>query len=176
MRRGCPTIVQIVGYKKTGKTTLICRLAERFASQGLRVATVKHDAHGFEPDVPETDSWKHRQAGARWTAVVSPDRTAFIEERGADLEELLLRMAEADIVLVEGFKRKPYPKFALIHTEEQTKMLDGLQAVKSIVTRADRDGDEWVSRLARERGVDIYTYEDIESISQAILRMDRICF
>ncbi|WP_199619124.1 molybdopterin-guanine dinucleotide biosynthesis protein B [Paenibacillus alkalitolerans] len=156
-----------MGYKKTGKTTLVCRLAERFTSEGLRVATIKHDAHGFEPDVPGTDSWKHRQAGALWSAVVSPERTAFFEEKSADLDELLLRMQEADVVLIEGFKGKPYPKLALIQSVEQKEILDGLESVFGIVTWADRN-DEWVSGLGSGRGLPVYSFDDLESIVRAI--------
>ncbi|HZG75431.1 MAG TPA: molybdopterin-guanine dinucleotide biosynthesis protein B, partial [Paenibacillus sp.] len=113
MRNAVPT-VQIVGYKKTGKTTLVCRLTEQLADRGLRIGTVKHDGHDFEPDVPGTDSWKHRRSGAAVTAVVSDRRTAWFEERTSELDAVLARMSDrADLVLVEGWKREKYPKLAL---------------------------------------------------------------
>lgn len=36
---------------------------------GLKVATVKHDGHEFEGDVPGTDTYRHMKAGAFGTAV-----------------------------------------------------------------------------------------------------------
>lgn len=155
-------IFQVVGYKKTGKTTLVCRLVERFRQEGLQVATIKHDAHGFEPDVPETDSWKHRRSGASMTAVVSAERTAFFEERGAELEELVARMSNADVIVIEGFKHGPYPKMALIHREDHLELLGTLSSCIGIVT--------WNDRLAAQTdaGIQVLNFTDIESITDAI--------
>jgi len=126
---------QIVGFKKTGKTTLLVRLTESFASAGNRVGTIKHDGHDFEPDVPGTDSWKHRQAGAAATAVVSSRRTAWFEQRSRELPFLVERMApEVDLILVEGWKTERYPKLVLIHAEEHIAALSGVPAVAAAVT------------------------------------------
>jgi molybdopterin-guanine dinucleotide biosynthesis protein B len=156
-------VMQVVGYKKTGKTSLVCRLAERYAAQGLRVGTVKHDGHEFEPDVPGTDSWKHRQAGAALTAIVSPARTAFFTERTSELDAVLARMADggAQVVLVEGWKRERYPKLALVQTEEQLEVLAELSALTAVAT--------WNVSL-RERisslvGVPVLDYEDTDGIA-----------
>ncbi|MCI3920699.1 molybdopterin-guanine dinucleotide biosynthesis protein B [Paenibacillus sp. TRM 82003] len=128
-------VIQIVGYKKTGKTTLVCRLAERLAAEGRRVGTAKHDGHDFDPDVPGTDSRKHREAGALVTAVVSASRTAFFEERTSSLDEVLGRMSAAvDVALVEGWKRERYPKLLLAHDETQLALLRELTGVAAVVT------------------------------------------
>ena len=37
-----PPLIGIVGWKKSGKTTLCVRLIEEFTRRGLRVASVKH--------------------------------------------------------------------------------------------------------------------------------------
>ncbi len=42
-----------------GKTTLITRLLPVLTDYGLKVATVKHDGHEFEGDVPGTDTYRH---------------------------------------------------------------------------------------------------------------------
>lgn len=52
-----------------GKTTLITRLLPVLTDYGLKVATVKHDGHEFEGDVPGTDTYRHMKAGAFGTAV-----------------------------------------------------------------------------------------------------------
>lgn len=52
-----------------GKTTLITRLLPVLTDYGLKVATVKHDEHEFEGDVPGTDTYRHMKAGAFGTAV-----------------------------------------------------------------------------------------------------------
>lgn len=150
-----PAVIQIVGYKNTGKTTLICKLIERFAAAGLRVGTVKHDGHDFEPDVPGTDSWQHRRAGAKLTAVASDDRTAFFEERGATLDELLLRLGDADVVIVEGWKRERYAKVAMVQTEEQ---LDAVAGLPGIVAAATWNG-ALRPAIAEKMGVPVFDVE-----------------
>ena len=43
-------ILSIVGKSDSGKTTLIEKLVPELTRRGYRVATVKHDVHGFEVD------------------------------------------------------------------------------------------------------------------------------
>lgn len=52
-----------------GKTTLITRLLPVLTDYGLKVATVKHNGHEFEGDVPGTDTYRHMKAGAFGAAV-----------------------------------------------------------------------------------------------------------
>ncbi len=60
-----PALVAVVGKSDSGKTTLIEKLVPELVKLGLRVGTVKHDAHSFEIDHPGKDSWRHGQAGAQ---------------------------------------------------------------------------------------------------------------
>ncbi|TLS50455.1 molybdopterin-guanine dinucleotide biosynthesis protein B [Paenibacillus antri] len=160
------TVVQIVGYKKTGKTTLVCDLAERFAGLGLRVGTVKHDGHDFDPDVPGTDSWKHRRAGAAVTAVVSARRTAWFEERPSELDDVLSRMAgRVDLVLVEGWKREKYPKLALAHSAEQLSLLNELDGV---IAAASWDAATRET-LAREGRLPTFDFGETERIAAYLI-------
>ena len=43
-------IISIVGKSDSGKTTLIEKLVPELTRRGYRIATVKHDIHGFEVD------------------------------------------------------------------------------------------------------------------------------
>ena len=56
------------------------RLIAEFTARGLKVATVKHAHHDFQIDEGETDSARHRRAGAGQVAVVSSKRWAVINE------------------------------------------------------------------------------------------------
>lgn len=124
-------IVQIVGYKNAGKTTMVCRLTERFKQAGYVVGTIKHDAHHFQMDTPGTDTWKHQEAGADMTAIASSQGTAIIKKRPDTLEQLIDQMPEAEIILIEGFKGASYPKLVLLRTAEDLSLLD-LEAVIGI--------------------------------------------
>jgi molybdopterin-guanine dinucleotide biosynthesis protein B len=102
------------GWSGAGKTTLIRQVIARLVGQGLRVSTLKHAHHAFDIDQPGKDSWEHRKAGASEVLVVSDIRWALMHElNGApepSLSELLGKLAPADLVLVEGFKRSEHPK------------------------------------------------------------------
>ena len=51
--------------------------------------------------------------GAAVTAVVSPARAAFLENRPLSPEEAVGRIRGVDLILTEGFKTGPWPKLAL---------------------------------------------------------------
>ena len=101
----------ITGWKNAGKTTLTERLVAEFVRRGWKVATVKHAHHAADIDKPGTDSYRHRAAGAAEVALVTGARYAIVREQGeARLAEVLARLAPADLVMVEGFKRDGHPK------------------------------------------------------------------
>lgn len=128
-----PFICQIVGYKNTGKTTLLTSILSILKAGGHRVAVIKHDAHGFEMDHPGTDTYKHREAGAESIAIVSASRTAVLEERAAGLYELIGRFDAYDCILIEGFKEAPFPKLVMIKEAGDTGLLDRLPCVAGAV-------------------------------------------
>ncbi len=121
-------IVSIVGKSDSGKTTLIEKLIIELSRLGWRVATIKHNRHGFEIDHEGKDSWRHRRAGAVTTVLASPDRIAVIEDTDGDygLAEITERyIRNADIVLVEGYKTNPYPKIEVYRSEIRKERLCG---------------------------------------------------
>jgi len=103
-----PALVAIVGKSDAGKTTLVEKVVPELVKLGLRVGTVKHDAHSFEIDHPGKDSWRHGQAGAHAYAIASPERLAFITKLDGEmpLADIARRFfAGFDLVLAEGYKR-----------------------------------------------------------------------
>lgn len=110
-------VLGIAGWKNSGKTTLVERLVAELAARGLTVATVKHAHHDFDIDVPGTDSYRHRAAGAREVAIVSARRWAMMhelrDENEPALDAVLARLSPADIVIVEGWKHGGHPKIEL---------------------------------------------------------------
>ncbi|MDQ8738169.1 molybdopterin-guanine dinucleotide biosynthesis protein B [Paenibacillus sp. LHD-38] len=122
-----PLIVQIVGYKNTGKTTLVCRLTERYKQAGYKVGTIKRDAHDFQIDTPGTDTWKHQEAGADITAITSSERTAVMMRYNVPLDQLIAQMSEVDVILIEGFKEAAYPKIIMVRSAQDLELLQTLQ-------------------------------------------------
>lgn len=103
-----PPLIGIAGWKNSGKTTLATRLIAEFTRRGLRVASIKHAHHAFRIDDDETDSARHRRAGASQVAIVSSERWALMTETGKahepSLAEIVAKLAPADLVIVEGYK------------------------------------------------------------------------
>jgi molybdopterin-guanine dinucleotide biosynthesis protein B len=113
-------VIGIAGWKKSGKTTLVVRLIEEFTRRGLRVASVKHAHHDFQIDDGDTDSARHRRAGAAQVAIVSSRRWAMVCELGdapePGLDEVVARLAPCDLIIVEGYKSARIPKIEVRRT------------------------------------------------------------
>jgi len=107
-------IYSVVAYSGTGKTTLIEKLVAEFKSRGRRVAVIKHDAHEFEIDREGKDSWRFTRAGADVTVVISGSKAAIMENRPVELDTLLGKITDVDVVLTEGYKHGNLPKIGLM--------------------------------------------------------------
>jgi molybdopterin-guanine dinucleotide biosynthesis protein B len=119
-------IVSIVGKSDSGKTTLIEKIVPELVGRGYRVATIKHDLHGFEIDREGKDSWRHRRAGAETVMISSPDQIALIKtvERDLTLGELRDRFIDdVDIIISEGFKKDTQPKIEVFRKEAHHELL-----------------------------------------------------
>lgn len=122
----------IAGRSGSGKTTLIEAMLPLLAARGLRVNVIKHSHHDFQMEPPGKDSARFRLAGAQEVMVASPYRYAIVHElRDApepSLDEQLVRLSPADLVLVEGFKQAAIPRVEVyrpslgkpaLHTEDE---------------------------------------------------------
>lgn len=120
-----PHMFSVVGYKNTGKTTLVSKLVAALKAEGYRVGTCKHDGgHEFEIDRIDTDTWKHRQAGADVTFIASKTHAAlqFFYEAEASLDDWLEHLSRPelglDLIIVEGWKRSHLPKIVMLGHEK----------------------------------------------------------
>jgi len=137
-----PVAICIVGSKNSGKTTLIEHLLPEFIARGRRVATLKHDAHDFEIDLPGKDTWRHRQAGSNTTIIASSSKVAMVRltDREIELDELLrLVDRSCDLVLVEGLRRSALPKILVHRSDSQTEALNIRGEVWAVVTDGESD-------------------------------------
>lgn len=109
-----PRIISVIGRKNAGKTTLVVALASELVRRGRRVMTIKHASHPADLDKEGTDTWRHFHEGkAERVLIASPEIRAVIERSPDDTDPITLAkryFSDADIVLVEGFKREPLPK------------------------------------------------------------------
>lgn len=131
-------IISIVGKSDSGKTTFIEKLLPELVRRGYRVATVKHDVHGFEVDREGKDSWRHKQAGAHTVIISSPAKVALIRdvEKDLTLDELRQKLIQdVDLILSEGYKKDVQPKIEIFRMEKHKELLctqeDNLVAIVS---------------------------------------------
>jgi len=112
-------VVSVVGKSGVGKTTLIEKLISEAKKRGIKVATIKHDAHSFEIDYPGKDSWRHFHAGAEAVVISSQEKVALIERVNQEkkLDELIAMLPPVDLVLTEGYKTDKRPKIE-VHRKE----------------------------------------------------------
>lgn len=138
-------MIGIAGWKKSGKTTLVVNLIAEFTRRGLKVASIKHAHHAFQIDDAETDSARHRRAGASQVAIVSRTRWALVQELGPGAEpglaEVVARLGPCDLIIVEGYKSAPIPKIEARRREArgQKPLAGGDPNVIAIA--ADHPGD-----------------------------------
>lgn len=155
----------IVGWKNSGKTTLVARLVKEFTRRGYTVSTIKHAHHAFDIDQPGRDSYRFREAGARQVVLVSGRRWALMHElRGEEpptFEEMLDHIGDCDLVLVEGFKRGPFPKIEARSARSLTR--DALsEDDPRIVAIADETG-------AGGNGLPCFNPQDVPAIADFIV-------
>ncbi len=130
----------VIGWKNSGKTSLMERLVAEITGRGFSVSTVKHVHHAVDLDQPGKDSFRHRAAGAREVVLASADRFALmVEHRGPepDLPAVLARLAPVDLVLVEGYKRDAHPKVEVWRAETGQPLIQpGDPLVRAVATDA----------------------------------------
>jgi molybdopterin-guanine dinucleotide biosynthesis protein MobB len=117
----------IVGWKNSGKTTLVERLVIEVTRRGFSVSTIKHAHHTFDVDYEGKDSFRHRAAGAREVLLASRNRWALMHEVRDDAEpplsELLEKLSPVDLVLIEGYKRDGHAKLEAHRAETKQGLL-----------------------------------------------------
>lgn len=134
---GTIKILQVVGYKNSGKTTLIARWVRLLKQQGLSVAVIKHHGHGGSPEIADerTDTRKFLDEGAQLTIVAGGGVTQMIRQEELRLEQLIrhAQSIQPDVILIEGYKHEVGPKVVLVRDEADWPSLSQIQGIKLIV-------------------------------------------
>lgn len=145
--------LHIVGRKNHGKTTLMVELVRELTHRGWRVGTIKHSCHRHELDTPQTDSFRHRRAGAAPASIVSTDLVGIFlprEPGDDDYARLAPLYADCDLVLVEGHIDLPGTKIEVWRAELGTSCLAAERpGIAAVVT--DDPVDVSVSVIPRGR-------------------------
>lgn len=118
-------IICIVGKKRCGKTILIEKLIKEFKARNYRIATLKHDTHGFEVDYPGKDTWRHTQAGADSVTISSPHGVTMMKKVDPEwsIDQLMALNADADLIIAEGFRLSGKPKIEVVWSGRSSELL-----------------------------------------------------
>jgi molybdopterin-guanine dinucleotide biosynthesis adapter protein len=132
-----PVIFQVVGYQNSGKTTITSKLIKDLVKSGLKTVTIKHHGHGGRlSSMPQKDTEKHLNAGAI-ASIVEGNGSLFLQADNfnASLEDQLelMKFFHPDVILIEGYKLKPFPKLLLLRDESDYNLLTKVSNVRSIV-------------------------------------------
>ncbi|WP_261132530.1 molybdopterin-guanine dinucleotide biosynthesis protein B [Bacillus sp. Marseille-Q3570] len=124
-------IIQITGYKKSGKTSFIKKIIRELSEEGYRVGVIKHHGHGGAPDIIEpehTDTAQFQNEGAYMTAVEG-EGVLLMKLDGREgtipLEQIvsMYQQMPLDLILIEGYKTAPYKKFLIASNEQELESL-----------------------------------------------------
>ena len=158
-------IFGISGHSGMGKTTLLEKLVPEISTQGLGVSLIKHSHKDIDIDRPGKDSYRLRESGCKEVLLLGNARWALMHElRGAaepSLEELLDRMQDCDLVLIEGFKSGGFPK---LEVWRASLGLPGLWTHKPDIVAVASDGRTADNPLPQ------FDLSDVPSIARFIVQ------
>ncbi|MBB4823015.1 molybdopterin-guanine dinucleotide biosynthesis protein B [Sporosarcina luteola] len=152
-------ILHVVGYKNSGKTTLISRWVRLLKKQGLSVAVLKHHGHGGKPEMPGagTDTGQFWCSGADATLVAGGGSIQFIWNEEPDFTQLktIVSQGKPDILLIEGYKEETGDKVILLRNKEDWDALRDLEGRQLVIGCAAIDpGCMHIDSRESERAID----------------------
>lgn len=132
-------VISFVGRSNVGKTTHLEKVIAEIKRRGYKLATIKHDVHGFDIDIPGKDTWRHGQAGADSVVISSPNKIAIIEKVSEEknLDEIAQKLQNVDIIITEGYKRGNKPKVEIVRRERSAQPICEPRELFALVTDCD---------------------------------------
>lgn len=149
--------LHVVGYKNSGKTTLIARWVRLLKDKGFLVAVLKHHGHGGQPAMPDckTDTMQFLDSGADVSIVAGGGVVQLLMSEEPEFTELklLATIGKPDILLIEGYKNEQGEKIVLLRDAEDWESLNELDCIQLIVgfTESSTDISRIKSRLDVEQ-------------------------
>ena len=155
-------ILQIVGLKNSGKTTLVQHSVKLLKEHHYMVATIKHHGHQSEHDITlqqsNVDHMKHFDAGADQSIVQGYEYQQSVTRTAKQsLDEIITQSVTIDsnIILVEGFKEADFDKVLVYRTESDKNTLADLENVKYYINIDNQDAlasyDEWLLSFVNKK-------------------------
>lgn len=130
----CPVIFAVSAVKNSGKTGLIVKLINEFIGEDYKVAVIKHDGHDYIMDYEGTDTQRFRGAGAKHSAIFSNTQYSINSVGHTTVEEMIGRMEDVDIIILEGMKESAYPKVEIVRSDISNKCVCDTNSLICVAT------------------------------------------
>lgn len=127
-----PLIISIVGYSKSGKTTLLEKVIPLLTGKGYSVGVIKHTGHAFTMDQPGKDSQRFERVGADGVVLAGSGQIGFFGKMDESEALMIDRIEQSffsdrDIILTEGFKKGDKPKIAVLTRGKEEQLFKDLE-------------------------------------------------
>lgn len=127
---------QIIGHKKSGKTTLINDFLKIGQQLGYEIAVIKH-THG-PVDIPRnTDTGKFYEH-SNDVLLINDTQTIHyqrnIQQSALAQIRQMQNTTKADFLIIEGLKELDYPKIALLKKDETPAVFGEISQIKRFVS------------------------------------------
>ena len=139
--------IAIVGFKKSGKTTLALKIAKALINKNYRVAVLKHSSKAVEHELSDTDKFL-KEIGR--VALLTPESTEIMFQAQWDLKDVV-PLLSADFLVIEGFKSlKYFPKVYCLKDKKEKELLDDGLGIFSAGLDASLQEEGFVDYLINE--------------------------
>ncbi len=163
--------VSVIGRGNTGKTTLIRKLIRELGQLSYRVAVIKHDPddHG-EVDREGSDTWVFRKEGSHAVILASPSKvTLFRTTENEQLpEELFPLCGNVDLIILEGYKKRDYPKIFLWTGKREELNIDPNWNVIAVIYAQEEEQE--VMKRFKETAIPLFCRDDSMGIARFVER------
>jgi len=139
--------IGVIGFKKSGKTTLTKAIARLLKNRGHNVAVIKHSSKPFDHGFTDTGQFMKE---IRQIGFITPENSEIILKGEYNIAEIISYI-NADFLIIEGFKSvKYFPKIICLKQEDERKILDDGLAIFSVSMDASLKKQKIVDYLISE--------------------------
>lgn len=134
-------VIHIAGFSNTGKTTFIRELLPELEKLGP-TGVVKHIGHHGHPLPEGKDTTLFHEAGAAASVGIDAQKSVLILKE-TDLERVLELLCDEGMqyAVVEGFKKKTYPKVAIGNVQGASNVILQDPTVEDVLVHLDEFAD-----------------------------------
>ena len=139
-------VISVVGKHNIGKTRILEAIISNLV-KNYRIAVIKHTVHEIKLNEEGTDTQRLKKVGAEPVFIVSdsqPNPTK--ESKIQSLDDLITFIKKIhpkiDILFIEGFKKKLFPKIVIIDNLEYLKQFNKDEILFSITKKTEISNNE----------------------------------